>query len=343
MIEFTKGNILKSDTEALVNTVNTVGIMGKGIALAFKNAFPVVWKEYKKAVDEKSFEIGKVQIVRTNMLFPKYVINFPSKKHWRYPSKIEYIEKGLQHLLEIIVQNDIKSISIPPLGCGNGKLKWQTVKSLLLQYLSKLPQEIKIVIFEPGFSDQKMIHKDYVKLTEPRAMLIYLLKQYKVLGYSVNLLVAQKLAYFLQRFGEPLNLKFEKGHYGPYAHGLLHLLKYLNGYYLWFKEDDNKPNTSIKIDLKNYSKVEKYFETDVTGIQKERVQYVLELIKGFESPYGLELLATVDFIMQQTKTSDFKVIQDDIHNWTDRKQKLMKPYHIKVATDQVNLIINKYN
>jgi O-acetyl-ADP-ribose deacetylase (regulator of RNase III) len=309
--------------------------MGKGIALAFKKSFPIVMEEYTKAIDQGLIQIGRVQVVKTNSLSPKYVINFPTKKDWRHPSKVEYIEAGLIDLIKTLTDYDIKSISVPPLGCGNGKLKWEVIKPIMIKHFTPISERVDVTIFEPGYSDQRMIQKTNVSLTPARAMLIYLLKQYQVLGYTGNLLVAQKLSYLLQRFGEPLNLDFEKGHYGPYAHRLLHLLKYLNGYYLWFKEEDNKPGTAISIDVKNYQKVEDYIANEISFDQKKRLDKVLKAIEGFESPYGLELLATVDFIMQQTKSAQYEIIERDIHNWTNRKRTIMKPYHIKVATKQV--------
>lgn len=341
MITFKVGNIIESQTEALVNTVNTVGIMGKGIALAFRKAFPNVYDEYLKAVNSSEIVIGKVQVVETKFISPVYVINFPTKKHWRHPSKIEYIESGLKSLVNVISSYNIKSISIPPLGCGNGKLDWKEVKPLMLKYLNPLQEEIDIIIYEPGYSDQKMTKKDYVELTAPRAMLIYLLKHYQVLGYSANLLVAQKLAYFLQRFGEPLNLIYEKGHYGPYAHRLLHLMKFLNGYYLWFKEENNKPGTTVNLDISNYPKVKEYFEKNVSDEQKSRVNMVIDFINGYESPYGLELLATVDFVIQNIGKTDQKQVKEAIYSWTTRKKSLMKTYHIEIATKHI--ISNFYN
>jgi O-acetyl-ADP-ribose deacetylase (regulator of RNase III) len=310
--------------------------MGKGIALSFKKSFPNVFIEYKKSVDNGDFQIGKVQVVATGQLSPKYVINFATKKHWRNPSKLEYIEEGLFDLRNKIIELDIKSISIPPLGCGNGKLSWDDVKPLMLSVLSEIEEKIDVLIYEPGFSDQKMVQKQDVKLTAPRAMLIYLLKEYQALGYSVNMLVAQKLAYFLQIKGEPLNLDFEKGHYGPYSHKLLHLIKYLNGFYLWFKEEDNKPGTIINIDTKNYWRVEQYIESELTEVQVKRIQEILQFIYGYESPYGLELLATVDFVKRNTKIQDLEAIKNEIHNWTSRKKKLMKSFHIEVASKHVN-------
>ena len=340
MITFKIGNILESQTEALVNTVNTVGIMGKGIALSFKKTFPIVMEQYLRAVKDGSFQIGKVQVVKTDTYLPKYIINFPTKKHWRYPSKIEFIDEGLYDLVTKITEYKINSISVPPLGCGNGKLEWSTIKPLMIKHFEPISNHVHIVIFEPGYSDQKMVQKLEVRLTPARAMLIYLLKQYQVLGYSVNLLVAQKLAYLLQRFGEPLNLKFEKGTYGPYAHQLLHLLKYLNGYYIWFKEEDNKPGTLVNIDNTKYLLVEEYMAKEISEEQKTRIQKVLKAIEGFESPFGLELLATVDFIIQNIHTSQYDMIANDIHNWTSRKGNIMKPYHIQVATNQVNTFCN---
>lgn len=339
MISFKVGNILESDSEALVNTVNTLGIMGKGIALGFKKSFPIVFEEYKKSVDEKTIEIGKVQLVKTGTIKPSYVINFPTKQHWRQPSKMEYIQKGMIALIDTIKKNHIKSISIPPLGCGNGKLNWNEVKPLMMNYLHEISNEVDVTIFEPGYSDQTMIQKAEVSLTPARAMLLYLLKEYQVLGYNINLLVVQKLAYFLQRFGEPLNLDFEKGFYGPYAHKLLHLMKYINGHFIWFKEEENKPGSLVTLDKRNYSKVEEYYKAKLSNEQKERAKKVLALIDGFESPYGLELLATVDFVIQKTGSTDINKIQSEIYNWTTRKKNLMKPVHIQIATQQV-LTIN---
>lgn len=335
MITFKTGNILESHTEALVNTVNTVGVMGKGIALAFKKTFPIAMEQYLQAIKEGSIKIGSVQVVKTNSILPKYIINFPTKQHWRYPSKVEYIDKGLIDLVSKISEYKIQSISVPPLGCGNGKLEWSIIKPLMINHFESISKHVNIIIFEPGYSDQKMIQKQEVSLTPARAMLIYLLKQYQVLGYSINLLVAQKLAYLLQRFGEPLNLIYEKGPYGPYAHKLLHLLKYLNGYYIWFKEEDNKPGTSLSIDISKYPLVEEYILNCINNEQRTRIDKVLKVIEGFESPFGLELLATVDFIIQNTHSSQYEIILKDISNWTSRKRNIMKPYHIQVATKQV--------
>src|SRR5690606_23173423 len=125
MISYVVGNILDSHAEALVNTVNTDGVMGKGIALQFKKEFPSNYKEYREAWKNKQIGIGRLLVSKDSNLNlgEKAIINFPTKTSWRKPSEYEYIEKGLDHLVRLIHENGIKSIAIPPLGAGNGGLE----------------------------------------------------------------------------------------------------------------------------------------------------------------------------------------------------------------------------
>ncbi len=333
MIKFTKGNILTSDADALVNTVNTVGVMGKGIALAFKKAYPLNYKLYKEACSNKEFAVGQMFTTNTGQITPKFIINFPTKEHWRGRSRIEFIENGMKDLVETIKINQIKSIAIPPLGCGNGGLNWNIVKPIILNELKNIDPNIEVIIYEPGFNNQTVPAKKEIALTPARAMLLCALRDYQVLGYSINLLVAQKVAYFLQRMGEPLNLQYEKGYYGPYSNRLQHLLKYLNGYYLSFKHEDTKPSSIVSIN--HFEKVANYVKKELDTNQKERLKKIKELIEGFESPYGLELLATVDYINQNEQISNPDEIVNKIGEWTKRKKEIMKPIHIKVAYNRL--------
>lgn len=335
MLTYKTGNILEDKSEALVNTVNTVGIMGKGIALAFKKSFPENFKAYLKAVKEDNFKIGMVQVVPSHQILPKYIINFPTKIHWRQPSKLSYIEEGLNALVDAIKKYEIKSIAIPPLGCGNGNLDWKEVKPLIEKYLSDISQSIAVTVFEPGYNDQVALQKKDIRLTPARAMLLHLLNQYQVLGYSINLLVAQKVSYFLQKAGEPLNLKFEKGPYGPYAHRLQHLLNHLNGTYIRFKPQDTKPGTTIKFVEEKLPDIEKYVQASLNEEQQKKIEKVIKLMQGFETPFGMELLATVDFVKSQNPNHTLPDIQTQIHNWTNRKRDLMKPHHITVAYNRL--------
>ncbi len=148
MLELKQGNLLEEDAEALVNAVNCVGVMGKGIALQFKQTFPENFQQYKKACDAKEVQPGRMFTVPTGKLFnPKYIINFPTKRHWREKSKIEDIQTGLKALVAEVQQLDINSIAIPALGCGNGGLDWLEVKPLIESAFVELP-EVKAIVFE---------------------------------------------------------------------------------------------------------------------------------------------------------------------------------------------------
>lgn len=344
MIKYTKGNILSANTEAIVNSVNIVGIMGKGVALAFKKAYPDNFKFYEKACDDKSFDIGQLLIYNTGKLMPKYIINFPTKKHWRYPSKIQWVEAGLDELAMQIRALKIKSVAIPSLGSGNGKLDWKIVKPLIQDKLQSL-SDCEVIVYEPGFSMETKTDVKAVqpKLTHARAMLLYLFYKYKALDYSLNMLVSQKLAYFLQRFGEQLRLRYEKGWYGPFAPNLNKVLVYLNGYYIHYKKEDNSPANTIKLEMSKQKEVLDYIKQNISEEQKQKLNNVSLLIDSFETPFSLELLATVDFILKANPEYTPEVILENIQNWTHRKKELMKLYHIQVAVNRLNEFQTSFN
>lgn len=149
MIEYKHGDILREDAEALINTVNCMGIMGRGIALQFKNAFPENFKAYAKACKQNEVQPGKMFVFETGQLTnPRYIINFPTKRHWRGKSRIEDIETGLQTLIDTIHKYNIRSIAIPPLGSGLGGLDWSIVKSRIEDTLKALI-DVRIIIYEP--------------------------------------------------------------------------------------------------------------------------------------------------------------------------------------------------
>ena len=338
MIRYTVGNIIESDAEALINTVNTVGVMGKGIAGAFKKAFPDNYRKYKEAVDRGEVEIGKLLVHREYQTRTRVIINFPTKKHWRQPSRMEYIAEGLKSLVEIIETENIRSIAIPPLGAGNGKLNWDEVKPLLESWLEPLAKDREIIIYEPGFQDQQTknaARKKEPHLTPSRAIVLHVLDKYRILGYGINLLVVQKVCYFLQELGETLNLRYEKGHYGPYAHNLTHLLKALNTFYLSFNANRTSPEENVTLINKRLPEVGAYVDTEISDEQKARMYHLLELIEDFESPYGLELLGTVHYIKKFHPEYGREEIERHIHQWTNRKKEIMKPYHIQVAYERL--------
>jgi O-acetyl-ADP-ribose deacetylase (regulator of RNase III) len=151
MIKETAGNLFETKAEALINAVNCVGVMGKGIALQFKQKFPAdYFNAYKLACQTGELAIGSVQVyeLKNAQTNPRYIINFPTKRHWREQSRIEYIEGGLQSLIEAVERYKIKSIAMPALGCGLGGLDYEEVKPLIEKAFSDLPK-VEVLLFVP--------------------------------------------------------------------------------------------------------------------------------------------------------------------------------------------------
>lgn len=340
MVQLKTGNLLDSTAEALVNTVNTVGVMGKGIALQFKNRFPHNYKVYKKACDEGTFDVGQVLVTQDgDLLNHKTIINFPTKKHWRSPSKYEYISTGLVALKEALKKHQIKSVAIPPLGCGNGGLDWEKVKELITEALKDV--EAEVYLYTPNAKIKEILQKEnkpkQVKLTDARAMLLYLLFEYEKSGDQSSLLVANKLAYFLQRSGEELQLKFEPYHYGPYSVQLNHVLLYLNGTYLQgLEQNEAKPFETLQLNYNKLDEIKDYIEQKLPKEKKERLEKVLKLVRGFESAFSLELLSTVDYISLHDENSDVDHILSKINSWSERKSDLFNERYVEIAKQQLS-------
>lgn len=147
MIEIVRGDLFKADVEALVNPVNCDGVMGKGIALLFKKAYPENFVAYRAACKQKQVQPGKM-FVFENACNPRFIINFPTKLHWRGKSRMEYIESGLQDLLQVISGNRIRSIAIPALGCGYGRLEWKAVFPKIEAALREVP-DVTALVYPP--------------------------------------------------------------------------------------------------------------------------------------------------------------------------------------------------
>lgn len=340
MLHFLKGNLLDSSAEALVNTVNTVGVMGKGIALQFKEAFPVNNRKYVEACKAGILTVGQLLAVKDHnaLLGEKLVINFPTKKHWRYPSKYEYIESGLKALAALIIEKDIKSIAVPPLGCGNGGLQWDKVKQLIEVYLGTLPADI--YVYEPNTAVKELLQKEntrkLIKLTPARAQLLYLLFYYESLGEYSSLFSANKLAYLLQRMGEKLRLSFIPYHYGPYAHQVEHVLYALNGVYLkGLEQKQAKAFEPLMLNYEKLDEVKTYIDTQLDPIQKKRLFQLMQLIDGFQSELSLEILASVAYLLDNNPSGTLDEIYSGIQGWNERKSKLLKKEYVEIAYNHV--------
>ncbi len=339
MIHESSGNLLRADAEALVNTVNCVGYMGKGIALQFKQAFPENFREYEKACRLGIMKPGKVLVFETGMIMnPKYIINFPTKRHWRGNSRIEDIKDGLTSLVDEIKLRKIKSIAIPPLGCGNGGLDWSIVKPLIQNALGNIP-EIDVFLFAPhGTPDAQTMPIGTARphMTSARALFVKLMEQYNGMSYRLTLLEIQKLAYFLQESGEPLRLKYEHAPFGPYAANLNKVLERIEGHFIRGYGDSQKPDVEIKLLPGAVSEAE-IFLAGKSESQK-RLCRVSELIEGFETPYGMELLSTVHWVAMYNipRAADADSAITSVHEWSKRKREMFKANHIEIAWQRLS-------
>lgn len=311
MIRFTSGNLLEAQAEALVNTVNEVGVMGKGIALMFRDSFPTNAELYVKAAKEKRIKVGRM-FVTENPRFsgPRWIINFPTKKHWRHPAKLEWIKSGLQDLVRVVREKGIRSIAIPPLGSGAGRLDWRSVRKEI-EGAAQLIPEVDVLVYEPTREYQSSPKKSGVeKLTPARALIAELIRRYEVLGLECTILEVQKLAWFLSRaierlqLNDLLKLKFRANKFGPYDDKLRHLLNALDGSFLHAEKRlaDAGPFDVIRFEYQRQSVVSNYLTNDVAQHYLPAVEYAAKLIDGFESPLGMELLATVDWLLTRQNT-----------------------------------------
>lgn len=337
MIELTEGNLIADETQALVNTVNTVGIMGKGIALQFKQAFPENFKAYKRACDKGQVKLGKMFVFDIGRLEnPRHIINFPTKGHWRSRTKLRDVETGLVDLVQVIRDLDIKSIAIPPLGCGNGGLDWRRVRPLIEDALGSLP-DLVVHLYEPAgapAAESMPVATKRPRMNAMRAALLGVMRAYLKPKYKLTLLEVQKLAYLLQESGEPLRLNFTQGKFGPYAEELNFVLQSLEGHYIRGYGDRSR-SAELSILDEHYTDVVAALEQQAeTRAHFVRVE---SLIDGFETPYGLELLATVHWAATHNlgADADASAAVLAVQEWNDRKRRTFSPQHIRVAWDQL--------
>ncbi len=336
MIRYKTGDILKENAEAIVNTVNCVGVMGRGIALQFKKAYPDNFKAYASACKQGKVRPGKMFVFGTSeMLGPKYIVNFPTKRHWRGNSKLEDIESGLEDLIEVIREKNIRSIAIPPLGAGLGGLDWAEVRGRIARAFDSCGN-VDVIVYEPkGAPVAKNMPRNgnIPKMTSGRAALIKLMHQYLsgLLDPFVSLLEVHKLMYFLQESGEPLRLKYNKALYGPYAENLRHVLNHIEGYYIsGYADGGDDPAKPLELVPGAYEDANAFISSKKTTFH--RLEKVSDLVDGFESPYGLELLSSVHWVVKQEGACSKEEVVSNVRNWNRRKKDFTER-QISIAID----------
>lgn len=343
MITETRGNLLRDPAQALVNTVNTVGVMGKGIALQFKRAFPEVFAAYAQACAEGQVQPGHVFPVQLADE-QRWVLNFPTKRHWRQPSRLDDIRDGLDDLARLLVQLNIRSVAVPPLGCGNGGLQWSVVRPLIHEKLSHL--NIDIRLYQPGTpaAYDMITRTPPPTLTTQLRYLIAGLARYITAAFDagvthaprLSLLEAHKVSYLLQSSGIELNLRFDPHLYGPFSADLNRILAAVEGHYLMgYGDGTGGARADLEVSADTMREVAQATANDVAFNQAWNT--VQQAIVGFEYPEGMELLATVHYLATRPGGStDVNAMTTQIANWNERKRHLFRQADVSVALSRLH-------
>ena len=314
--------------EALVNTVNCEGVMGRGIALQFKRRFPKNYEAYAKACKRGEVVPGRVFVFETGAFMgPQFILNFPTKRHWRMNSRMEDIEAGLRDLVRVVRELGITSVAIPPLGCGLGGLSWLAVKARVEAAFQALP-EVRATLYAPGqtpAAESIPPSQAVPKMTVGWAVLVCLIDAYLDGGLDpeCTLLELHKLLYFLQEAGEPLKLNYEKGRYGPYAKNLHHVLNRIEGHFIdGFADGGEAPGKVLTLRRGSRAQAKAFLEGHTETLA--RLHRVTALVEGFESPRWMELLATVHWVIVHEGARTFDVVIRAVYGWNIRKRLFTK-------------------
>ncbi len=333
MIQSQHGNLLEADVDALVNTVNCVGVMGRGIALQFRLTFPANYQAYKAACERGEVRLGSMFVVELQQLNnPRLIINFPTKQHWREKSRMENIQAGLADLVRVVRDYDVRSVAIPPLGSGLGGLDWNDVRPLILQAFADLPQ-VDVRLYEPLHDAETTpapASSEAPAMTPGRAALLTLMGRYLAafMDVGITLLEIHKLMYFMQEAGEPLRLRFTPAYYGPYAENLRHVLRALEGHYINGYSDEDDPKRMIELRRDAAAQADAFLADNAAT--RQRSAEVAELIEGFETPFGMELLATIHWVATRQGAGTQEEISRQVYAWNKRKR-MFTPEQIAAA------------
>lgn len=240
--------------------------------------------------------------------------------------------KSVLKLVKVVRDLEIKSIALPPLGCGNGGLEWSEVRPLILEAFQ--PLKVEVHLYEPAGApplDKMIVRTKKPRMTMGRALLLAAMSRYAGPGYRMSLLEVQKIAYFLYEIGALPKLKYEKGKFGPYADNLNHVLQAMEGHYIRGYGDKTQGAEIYLLDGAA-EEAEQFLSTDNEA--KSYLQQVADLMYGFETPYDLELLSTVGWILKEEPTVDNKhFVVESVINWNERKKRIFPEDHIMQVWD----------
>ena len=336
--EITRGDLFQTDAEALVNTVNCRGVMGRGLALQFKRRYPENFVAYLAECDAGNMMIGHVHVFETGLMSPRFIFNFPTKNHWRGKSTLQNIERGLVSLERVVAKHNVRSIAIPALGCELGGLDWDDVRPLIVDAVTKMPG-LRATLYEPNPKVAVEFSKPQspIRMTLARAVAVSLTSSYlrAGVGLFITNLEIQKLMYFMQVAGENrLRLKLTKGVYGPYAANLRHVLRDMSGRYIAGYEDvGDAPGDMFTLAEDAVAEAGRYLSNEPETLR--RLEKVVRLVDGFESQLGLEVLATVHWVAAELNTHHLDEVITGVMNWNDRKREVMNPWRIEVGLNRL--------
>lgn len=336
-LQYKAGDLLAASVEAVVNTVNTRGVMGKGIALQVKQRWPEVDREYRAASKRGEVTLGRMHVVERGGLGdgPRFVINFPTKDHWRSRSKLSDIEAGLDDLRSVIERLDLHSVAVPPLGCGNGGLAWVDVRPLIESALGSL-NGVEVVVYPPEGApdaDAMLVGTSRPNMTPTLASLIRLIAGYWSDVLGVTDIEIQKLAYFVAVRRPDFQLRFARGPYGPYCEPLHHVLQRAEGHYLRGYGDRSRrpwepgPLTVLDEAVDDAARLIAAIaelEADLDAVER--------LTVGFEGAWGMELLSTVHWVASEDDGARSPTeARDRIGSWSMRKNRIFPHDDIDAA------------
>jgi len=328
-----QGDILQANAQALVNTVNCVGVMGRGIALQFRQAYPDNFRAYAQACRQGAVVPGQMFIHATGQpAGPTHIINFPTKRHWRDKSRLDDIAAGLVALVAAVERLGIRAIAIPPLGCGLGGLDWAVVRPRIERAFADLA-EVEVLLYEPTdvrAAPPRAVALERPRMTPGRAVLIGLMDQYLrgLMEPWVSLLEVHKLLYFAQVAGEPLRLRFVQAPFGPYAENLRHVLVAIEGHFIsGYADGGDQPDKPLELLPQAREEALRYLQEQPET--RARFAQVVDLVEGFETPFGMELLASVHWVAQKGARSPEAATQA-LHDWNERKKQFL-PAQVALA------------
>lgn len=322
MIIYTTGDLLKSSADALVNTVNCEGYMGKGIAYQFKMQFPNNNKDYVKACKTGELQIGKLHYFEED---GKIIINFPTKNKWRAKSKMEYVEKGLDELVKLIERKNIQSIAIPPLGSGNGGLIWNEVKSVIEKKLSAVDENVQILIYEPS--------QNYVSQpkAEPKLSLSGLvLMDIKDHLKKFDTLRLQKTAFYMDVFSGEQYFNFTRHKYGPYDNSIAIISRNIREFQKYHGVKNTQEAYGILYNKIVSNKVESQLATMQPFIKK-----AADYVNTFDTNHELECASTITYLLKENGTLSQDEIVTRFKQWSEDKASRFSEDDILTGIDKL--------